>query len=82
MFNLVERRLKELPEVIKDDAYKVLRSTIESRGLKQNYVAKRIGITPNYLASILNGRRRLNANIAIRASQVLEIPLDIFLRKN
>ena len=70
-----------MPEVIKDDAYKVLRSTIESRGLKQNYVAKRIGITPNYLASILNGRRRLNADIAIRASQVLEIHWIFFYAK-
>lgn len=71
-----------MPEVIKDDAYKVLRSTIENKGLKQNYVAEQIGITPNYLTSILNGRRRLNANVAISASQVLGIPLDIFLHKS
>ncbi|MBM6754437.1 helix-turn-helix domain-containing protein [Lactobacillus alvi] len=43
---------------------------IVKHGLKQRYVAKEIGITPNYLSAILNGRKNMNADIAIRATKL------------
>lgn len=68
-----------LVTVLKKEAYKELKSVIDKRGLKQNYVARKIGITPNYLGQILNGKRKLSADVAIKAAQVLGLPLDIFL---
>lgn len=68
-----------LVTVLKKEAYKKLKSVIDKRGLKQNYVARKIGITPNYLGQILNGNRNLSADVAIKAAQVLGLPLDIFL---
>ena len=68
-----------LVTVLKKEAYKELNSAIDKRGLKQNYVARRIGITPNYLGQILNGNRKLSAEVALRAAHVLGQPLDIFL---
>ncbi|NMV48156.1 helix-turn-helix transcriptional regulator [Lactobacillus reuteri] len=65
--------------VLKKEAYKELKSVIDKRGLKQNYVAQKIGITPNYLGQILNGNRKLSTDVAIKAAQVLELPLDVFL---
>ncbi|MQB64693.1 XRE family transcriptional regulator [Lactobacillus reuteri] len=65
--------------VLKKEAYKELKSVIDKRGLKQNYVAREIGITPNYLGQILNGNRKLSADVAIKAAQVLGLPLDVFL---
>ncbi|WP_225431149.1 helix-turn-helix transcriptional regulator [Limosilactobacillus reuteri] len=56
-----------------------MKSVIDKRGLKQNYVAREIGITPNYLGQILNGNRKLSADVAIKAAQVLGLPLDVFL---
>ena len=68
-----------LVTVLKKEAYKELKSVIDNRGLKQNYVAQKIGITPNYLGQILNGNRKLSTDVAIKAAQVLGLPLDVFL---
>ena len=68
-----------LVTVLKKEAYKELKSAINKRGLKQNYVAQKIGITPNYLGQILNGNRKLSTDVAIKAAQVLGLPLDVFL---
>ena len=68
-----------LVTVLKKEAYKELKSVIDKRGLKQNYVAREIGITPNYLGQILNGNRKLSADVAIKAAQVLGLPLYVFL---
>ena len=68
-----------LVTVLKKEANKELKSVIDKRGLKQNYVAREIGITPNYLGQILNGNRKLSADVAIKAAQVLGLPLDVFL---
>ncbi|MGF0013541.1 helix-turn-helix transcriptional regulator [Limosilactobacillus reuteri] len=68
-----------LVTILKKEAYKELKSVIDKRGLKQNYVAQKIGITPNYLGQILNGNRKLSTDVAIKAAQVLGLPLDVFL---
>ena len=68
-----------LVTILKKEAYKELKSVIDERGLKQNYVAQKIGITPNYLGQILNGNRKLSTDVAINAAQVLGLPLDVFL---
>lgn len=68
--------------VIKDDAYKKLKNEIDNRGLKTKFVASKIGITPNYLGQVLNGSRTLSTDVAIKAAQVLELPLNIFLNKS
>lgn len=68
--------------MLKEDAYKTLKNEIDSRGLKKKYIAAKIGITPNYLGQVLNGSRSLSTDVAIKASQVLNVPLDIFLNKS
>jgi len=37
-------------------------------GLSQNYLAKAIGISPNRIAEIVNNRRRISADTALRLS--------------
>lgn len=68
--------------VIKDDAYKELKKVIDNRGIKVKFIAGKIGITPNYLGQILNGTRNLSAEVAIKASQELGLPLTIFLNRS
>lgn len=36
---------------------KKVKELIHSRGLRSEYVARQIGITPNYLSNIFSGRR-------------------------
>ncbi|MCM1234601.1 MAG: helix-turn-helix domain-containing protein [Ruminococcus flavefaciens] len=68
--------------VLAPNAYKKLKNEIDNRGLKTKFVADRIGIGQNYLSQILNGSRNLSPSVAIKASQVLDVPLDIFLNKS
>lgn len=68
--------------VIKPDAYRQLKAEIDNRGLKTKYVAKKIGVAPSYFGQVLNGSRRLSTDVAIKATQVLDLPLDIFLNKS
>lgn len=65
--------------VLKEDAYKQLKQEIDSRGIKTKFVANEIGISPSYLSQVLNGSRKLSTDVAVKASQVLGIPLNIFL---
>lgn len=69
-----------MTEIIKRDAYVILRDTIISRGLKQKYVAEKIGISTNYLGQVLKGNKRMSADVVIRASQILDLPIEIFLK--
>lgn len=68
--------------VLKDDAYKRLKQEIDSRGIKTKFVANEIGISPNYLGQVLNGSRKLSSDVAVKASQVLGLPLTIFLNQS
>lgn len=67
---------------LKDDAYKQLKSEIDDRGIKTKFIANKIGISPNYLGQVLNGSRPLSMNVAVNVSQVLGVPLSIFLNKS
>ena len=68
--------------VLKDDAYKRLKQEIDSRGIKTKFVANEIGISTNYLGQVLNGSRKLSTDVAVKASQVLGLPLTIFLNQS
>lgn len=66
--------------VLKDDAYKHLKQEIDSRGIKIKFIAQQIGISSNYFGQVLSGSRKLSTDVAVKASQVLNVPLSIFLK--
>lgn len=68
--------------VLKDDTYKQLKQEIDKRGIKTKFIAQQVGISSNYLGQVLNGSRKLSTDVAIKVSQVLGIPVDIFLNKS
>lgn len=68
--------------VLKDDAYKQLKKEIDSRGIKTKFVAQQIGISSSYFGQVLSGSRKLSTNVAVKASQVLGVPLSIFLKQS
>lgn len=68
--------------VLKDDTYKRLKQEIDKRGIKTKFIAQQVGISSNYLGQVLNGSRKLSTDVAIKVSQVLGIPVDIFLNKS
>ena len=68
--------------VLKDDAYKLLKKEIANRGIKTKFIANKIGISSNYLGQVLNGSRPLSMNVAVNVSQMLGVPLSIFLKQS
>ncbi len=51
----------------------VLREELLERGIKQKDFAATIGMQPTHLSEFINGRRNLNANLAIKLEQALGI---------
>lgn len=47
-----------MTELVKRDAYKDLKRIMNSKGVKQKYVADKIGTSTSYLGQILNGNKR------------------------
>lgn len=68
--------------VLKPDANEILKEEIDKRGLKRKFVADKIGVSSNYFSQVLNGTRSLSTDIAVKASQTLQIPLEIFLQNS
>lgn len=48
----------------------------EERGLKQNFVAKQLGITPNYYSQIENGHRTPQVEHLLKLRNILNVSLD------
>lgn len=71
-----------MPTVVKDDAGKVLQDYLEEHGVKQNWLASKLGMTPSQLGDRIHGRIRFNADFAIQVASVLGISADIFLKDN
>lgn len=64
----------------KENAGKILKDYLREHGIKQNYVAKKVGISSANFSSRLNGRLKFNADFALTVSKVLDIDPDIFLK--
>ncbi|MBB1100010.1 helix-turn-helix domain-containing protein [Limosilactobacillus reuteri] len=68
--------------VLKKDAYKILKKEIDDRGIKNKFIANKIGVSPSYLSQVLNGSKKLSTDVAIKVIQVLDLPLNIFLNES
>lgn len=65
--------------LLKENANSILKEELESRGLKQKFVAENIGVTTTYLSQLLNGSRNLSVEIAIKTAHFLNVPLEKIL---
>jgi transcriptional regulator with XRE-family HTH domain len=53
-----------------------LAAALKLRGMKQSELAGELGITRTAVSKIVNGTQYLDFDLAVKACQVLEIPLD------
>ena len=53
-----------------------LAAALKLRNLKQSDLAKELGITRTAVSKIINGSQYLDFDLAVKACEVLEIPLD------
>ncbi|MBD5430112.1 helix-turn-helix domain-containing protein [Lactobacillus sp.] len=71
-----------MPTVVKNDAGEVLQNYLKSHGIKQTWLADKLGLSPSQLGDRLHGRLKFNADFAIQVASVLGISADIFLKEN
>lgn len=71
-----------MTETVKKNSADILESIIEKRGLKKNYLAKEMGISPSSMSALLHGNKRFTADIALKAGKVLGVSSNIFLDKS
>ena len=60
----------------------ILKDYLKSHGIKQNFVAKKIGISPQVFNAYVNGQNKFNADFALSVAKALNISPNIFLNKN
>ena len=58
---------------------KLIKEYLQDKGIKQNYVAERAGITDNAMSDICNGKRDIGCIEYYKICKVLGVPLEYFL---
>lgn len=71
-----------MPTVVRPDAKEILTKLISDKGLKQNYVADKIGISEQSMSALVHGHKKFTADIAIQIGNVLNVSPNIFLDKS
>lgn len=68
--------------VTKKNSNEILKNYIKSHGIKQRFIANKIGMSDQQFSNLLAGRSNFTGDKAIMVSKALNIPLDIFLDRN
>lgn len=67
--------------VLKPEAPEILSEGIKDHGLKNKYVAEKVGVTPSYFGQMLKGNRTLSTDVAIQTARLVGVPLGTILRE-
>ena len=71
-----------MPEVVKKDANLIFQDIINEHGIKKNYIANELGISPSSMSALLQGKKKFTADIALPLAKVLGVPKSVFLNKS
>jgi plasmid maintenance system antidote protein VapI len=66
--------------VVKDNAGSILKDYLKEHGLKQGFVARKMGMSDQNFSAHINGRLKFTADFAIAVARALDISADIFLK--
>lgn len=69
-----------MASVLKDNARKLAKQYLREHGIKQSWLADKLGISEPTLSGRLNGRYKFDADFAVAFSRALDISVDIFLK--
>lgn len=71
-------------EAIKSDITlhpgEVLEMELEARGLKKRFFAEQLGISPSQLSELINVKRHISANLALKLEKLLDIDAEFWMR--
>lgn len=68
-----------MSSILKPNALELLNKKIDESGVKNKYIANKLGISEQYVSLILLGKRKLTADKVIAISKALGIDYRIFL---
>jgi transcriptional regulator with XRE-family HTH domain len=57
----------------------LIRAWLKSRGMRQNFFAAQVGLTPGYMSAILGGRKRPSIEVLARIADVTGYSADELL---
>lgn len=78
MLNYV-RNLQERRGMMKSEIASTVKRIIKQKGLKQKYVAGKMGITERKFSDIVNGRKTIDENVIRKLCFALEVtPNELF----
>lgn len=55
-----------------------IKEYLEKNGIKQAFVAEKVGITSSQMSYICNGRQSIDCVIYFKICRALNVPLDLF----
>ena len=55
-----------------------VKALIRTKGLKSEYIARQIGVTPNYLSTIFSGKRKPGIKVLEELCAVLDCSINEF----
>ena len=58
----------------------LLKDELEARDMKQINLANRLGIAKNVMSELVNGKRNITPEIAIKLEEVLEIKAEFWMK--
>ena len=57
----------------------MIKPELEERGISQKEFAKMLGIQPSHLSEVLNGKRALSTELAVKIEKTIGLPAKILL---
>lgn len=70
-----------MKSVLKPEAPQILSEGIKDHGLKNKYIAGKVGVNPSYFGQMLKGNRTLSTDVAIKTARLVGVPLETILRE-
>jgi antitoxin HigA-1 len=77
---VLDKKGKEITTDVTLHPGEVLEMELDARGIKKIFFAAQLGIRPSQLSELIHGKRHVNAVMAVKLQQLLEIEAEFWMR--
>lgn len=53
-----------------------LKKILENRGIKNKYIAEKVGISGSHFSNIVNGKTVPNLELALKIAKIMKVPVE------
>ncbi|MBH9539061.1 transcriptional regulator [Lactobacillus crispatus] len=79
---MIKKGGEQMTQFTKSNSSEILKKYLDSHGIKNKYLAEKMGIPPSTLSYYLNGHGKFTVDFAFAVSSALGISPEIFLDKS